>query len=61
MLTVTDESGAPVEGVEIEINDAIVGATDADGKLTITLPTGVEKVEIDAKLGEAEGEIEIEL
>ncbi|MDA0798061.1 MAG: DUF4382 domain-containing protein [Chloroflexi bacterium] len=61
VLTVTDESGAPVEGVEIEINDAIVGATDADGKLTITLPTGVEKAEIDAKLGEAEGEIEIEL
>ena len=61
VLTVTDESGAPVEGVDIEINDAIAGATDADGKLTITLPTGVEKIEIDAKLGEAEGEIEIEL
>jgi hypothetical protein len=39
----------------------IVGATDADGKLTITLPTGVAKIEIDAKLGEAEGEVVIEI
>jgi hypothetical protein len=61
VLVVTDEAGAAVEGVEIEINDVIVGATDADGKLTITLPTDVEKAEIDAKLGAAEGEVEIEL
>jgi hypothetical protein len=61
VLTVTDESGVAVEGVEIEVNDVIVGATDADGKLTITLPTGVAKIEIDAKLGEAEGEVEIEI
>jgi hypothetical protein len=60
VLVVTDEAGAAVEGVEVEINDVIVGATDADGKLTVTLPMGVEKAEIDAKLGEAEGELEIE-
>ena len=61
VLVVTDEAGAPVEAVVVEVNDVIVGSTDVDGKLTLTLPTGEEKAEIDVKLGEAEGELEIEL
>lgn len=61
VLVVTDESGVAVEGADVEVNDVIVGSTDVDGKLTLTLPTGEEKAEIDVKLGEAEGELEIEL
>ena len=50
----------PTRAVEIDINDVIVALTDANGRLTMTLPTDEEKAEIGAKLGEAEGEVKIE-
>ena len=58
-IVVTDANGAPAVGAAVELNDVDAGVTDTDGKLVATVPADAEKVEIDAKLGDAEGEVHV--
>lgn len=58
-LVVTD-AGVPVAGATVEVEEEVVGTTNAQGELTLTLADEEEEVEIKATLGEKEGELEIE-
>lgn len=51
--------GAPVEDVDVRLNDRTVGTTDANGTLTVTLPTA-DEVELTAETDDAEAELEFE-
>lgn len=50
--------GSPVPNATIMVNDAVVGTTDQNGTLSLTLP--LEEAEIRARSGDAEGELEFE-
>jgi hypothetical protein len=52
-------NGTPVANASVTLNDRTVGTTDADGRLTVSIPDG-EEVEIEVEQGEAEGELEVE-
>jgi hypothetical protein len=52
-------NGEPAENVAVSLNDRAVGATDADGRITVTLPTA-EDVELTARTDDAESELEFE-
>lgn len=57
-LRVTDGTD-PVGNASVTINDADTGLTDADGRLTVTLPDTAD-VKIEATAGESDGEREFE-
>ncbi|MFB6292730.1 MAG: hypothetical protein ABEH60_00525, partial [Halonotius sp.] len=57
-LRVTDGTD-PVGNASVTINDADAGLTDADGRLTVTLPDTAD-VKIEATAGESDGEREFE-
>ncbi|GAA0216533.1 DUF4198 domain-containing protein [Halobaculum roseum] len=52
-------NGAPAENVTVFLNEQVVGTTDANGTVTVTLPESGE-AELTAQKGEAEGELEFE-
>src|SRR6056297_1320116 len=52
-------TGDPVSGVDVEVGDSVVGTTDDDGRLTVTLPDD-EEVDIEVEDGERDGELELE-
>jgi hypothetical protein len=52
-------NGTPVENATVSVNDRAVGMTDADGRLTVAIPTD-DEVEIEVEKGDAEGELEVE-
>ena len=58
-VVVTGADGITVFGAEIQVNDEIVGSTDADGRLNITVPQDAEELEIVASLNGVDGELEI--
>jgi PKD domain len=39
--TIIDATGAPLVGVRVNLEEKILGSSDASGKITITVPTGV--------------------
>jgi uncharacterized GH25 family protein len=53
-------AGEPVAGAEVEIDDQIVGTTDDNGQLTVTLPDD-DEVDIEVEDGDREGELELSL
>ena len=59
-LVVTDSSGSPVPNAEITVNDETVGVTDANGQLIISIPADTDELELEARLDDAQGELEIE-
>ena len=59
-LVVTDSDGNPVPNATISVNGETVGATDASGQLMIAIPADAGKLELEARLDDAEGELEIE-
>jgi hypothetical protein len=60
-LVVTD-NGTSVEGATVSVNGTELEAkTDVDGRLTIMLPNTPGEIEIEATLGDKEGELELEL
>ena len=48
-------------GAEVTVNGEEIGTTDDNGSISFTVPEGVEELEIEAKLDELEGELEIKL
>lgn len=54
------EQGRPADGAAVSVNNQQVGTTDAEGKISLTIPTDVEEVEIKAVLGEKSGELKLE-
>lgn len=48
----------PVAGATVTMNEAVVGTTDSDGTVTVTLPAG--EAELRVTDGDAEGEVEFE-
>lgn len=58
--TITTEvtaGGDPVAGAEVEVDGEIAGTTDADGRLTVTLPeTEEEEIKIEADSSDLSGE-----
>ncbi len=60
--TVTLQVGAagdPLADATVRVGDAVAGTTDANGELTVTLPTD-DEVEITVEDGDREGELEFE-
>jgi len=53
------QAGEPVEGATVMVGDQTVGETDADGRITVTLPSNGE-ADIKATHDDAEGEIEFD-
>ncbi|QWC19363.1 DUF4198 domain-containing protein [Halorubrum sp. 2020YC2] len=53
-------AGEPVEGATVELNDRDAGTTDADGRVTVTLPDD-DGVDIEVEDGDREGELELAL
>ena len=53
-------AGEPVEGATVELNDQDAGTTDADGRITVTLPDD-DEVDIEVEDGDREGELELTL
>ncbi|WP_424014045.1 DUF7096 domain-containing protein [Halorubrum xinjiangense] len=53
-------AGEPVEGATVELNDQDAGTTDADGRITVTLPDD-DEVDIEVEDGDREGELELAL
>ncbi len=49
----------PVESATVTLNDRVVGTTDADGRITVTLPSAGD-VELTAQTDDAESELEFE-
>lgn len=45
-LEVTDGNGAPVEGASVHVEDEVVGQTDTDGQIDVSLPDD-EEVDIE--------------
>lgn len=59
-VTVT-HNGSPVENATVTLNGEVVGQTDADGQLEVTLPEDLgDEVEIEVETEDAEGEWEHE-
>ena len=58
-VVVTRADGSPASGAEIQVNGEVVGTTDAEGALTITIPDDAEELEIRASGNGAEGELEL--
>lgn len=59
-IGVTDSAGDPVVDATVEVEDDLVGTTDADGQIVLTLPDSVEDVEIEVEHDHGDGELEIE-
>lgn len=59
-LTVTYR-GQPVAGATVTLNDAPVGTTDSQGKLSLTISQGIDEVEIKAQHEGREGELDLTL
>lgn len=57
-IVVTDGNGNAVEDAVVEVNGELAGETNADGKLTFTVPEDAEDVEIVVTKGDAEIELE---
>ncbi len=57
-LAVTDD-GEPVEGAIVEVDGGPTAVTNPAGRVTVTLPTGDETVEIEAEADGREGELEL--
>lgn len=53
------QNGTAVENATVTIDDEQVGTTDADGRLTVTIPDA-EEVEIEVESGDAETELELD-
>ena len=58
LVTFEDE---PVAGAEVVVNDEEIGETAGDGTISFTIPEGADEIEIEVKLGELEGELELNL
>ena len=58
-LLVTSQ-GKPVEGAVVTLNDAEIGATNAEGRINVVIPEDAEGVRLTATIGEFLGELEIE-
>ena len=58
LVTFEDE---PVVGAAVEVNGEGIGTTTDDGTISFTIPEDADRLEIEVKLGEQEGELEIEL
>ena len=58
LVTFEDE---PVVGAEVVVNGEEIGTTTDDGTISFTIPEDADGLEIEVKLGELEGELEIEL
>ena len=61
ILSVTDSEGSPVPDATVTVNDEEAGQTDAQGELSISIPSDSEELEIVAILGDAGGELEVTL
>jgi hypothetical protein len=53
------QGGDPVTGAAVDVGERVAGETDADGRLTVTLPAD-DEAEIEAKADEAEGKLEFD-
>lgn len=53
-------NGSAVSNATVKVNGEVVGKTDSNGEITITVPTATE-LEVEIVKGDAEGSIEIEL
>ncbi|MDZ4247644.1 MAG: DUF4382 domain-containing protein [Dehalococcoidia bacterium] len=60
VLLVVKQRGKPVGGAVVLLNGQEIGATDSEGKKSITIPQDAEKVEVKATSGNVSGEIELE-
>jgi len=58
-LVVTFE-GEPIVGAAVVVNGEEIGTTGDDGTINFTIPEDVDELKIEVKLGELEGELEIE-
>lgn len=58
-LLVTFE-GEPVVGATVEVNGEEIGTTGDDGTVSFTIPEDADGLEIEVKLDEQEGELELE-
>jgi len=58
-LLVTFE-GEPVALAEVVVNGEEIGNTTDDGTISFTIPEDADELEIEVKLGELEGELELE-
>ncbi len=58
-LLVTFE-GEPIVGAEVVVNGEEIGTTGDDGTINFTIPEDADELKIEVKLGELEGELEIE-
>ena len=58
-LLVTAE-GEPVENASVTLDEAEVGVTDAQGRITLTIPQDATEAKIGATSGDLTGELEIE-
>ena len=52
-------NGEPAENVPVSLNDRLVGTTDSDGRVTVTLPAA-DEAELTAETDDAEAELEFE-
>jgi hypothetical protein len=52
-------NGAPADNVAVYLNDRLVGTTDSDGRVTVTLPAA-DEAELTAETDDAEAELEFE-
>lgn len=55
------QDGVPIEGATVEVNGAELDTTGADGRLSYQIPLDAQVLEVKVRLGELEGEIEVEL
>ncbi|NJK46516.1 MAG: hypothetical protein HC933_21735, partial [Pleurocapsa sp. SU_196_0] len=53
--TITDGTGAVLSGVTVQLNGANLGSSDAQGKVTVSVPTGIPINLVLNKSGYAEG------
>jgi hypothetical protein len=53
--TISDATGAPLAGVSVQLNDTNLGSSDAQGKVTVLIPTGIPVNLVLNKAGFAEG------
>lgn len=58
-VIVTGADGGAVPGAEVQLNGEVLGTTDGDGRLAITIPEGVQDLEIKATANGAEGELKL--
>ena len=58
-VVVTGANGFTVYGAVIQVNDEIAGFTDVEGRLNITVPQDERELEIEASLGDVDGELEV--